>query len=65
MNGDRTRRVNLDRQIPVVICYTTAVVWPDGKVGFFEDVDCYGPQPPLDMSSTNELFARPLMVLKA
>jgi murein L,D-transpeptidase YcbB/YkuD len=38
MNGDRTRRVNLDRQIPVVIYYATAVVRPDGKVGFFDDV---------------------------
>ncbi|HKR08708.1 MAG TPA: L,D-transpeptidase family protein, partial [Gemmatimonadaceae bacterium] len=38
MNGDKSRRVNLARQIPVVIYYTTAVVWPDGKVGFFDDV---------------------------
>ena len=38
MNGDRSRRVNLVRQMPVVIYYTTAVVWPNGKVGFFDDV---------------------------
>ncbi len=38
MNGANSRRVNLTRQIPVVIYYTTAVVWPDGKVGFFDDV---------------------------
>ena len=38
MNGPVSRRVNLTRQIPVVIYYTTAVVWPDGKVGFFDDV---------------------------
>jgi len=38
MNGTNSRRVNLTRQIPVVIYYTTAVVWPDGKVGFFDDV---------------------------
>jgi murein L,D-transpeptidase YcbB/YkuD len=38
MNGASSRRVNLTRQIPVVIYYTTAVVWPDGKVGFFDDV---------------------------
>jgi murein L,D-transpeptidase YcbB/YkuD len=38
MNGANSRRVNLTRQIPVVIYYTTAVVWPDGKLGFFDDV---------------------------
>jgi murein L,D-transpeptidase YcbB/YkuD len=38
MKGANSRRVNLVRQIPVVIYYTTAVVWPDGEVGFFDDV---------------------------
>src|ERR1700741_4531293 len=38
MNGANSRRVNLTRQIPVVIYYTTAVVWPDGRLGFFDDV---------------------------
>ena len=38
MNGANSHRVNLTRQIPVVIYYTTAVVWPDGRLGFFDDV---------------------------
>ena len=38
MNGDRSRKVNLTRPMPVVIYYTTAVVRPDGKLNFFDDV---------------------------
>jgi len=35
--GD-SRRVNLDRPIPVLIVYGTAVVHPDGEVYFFDDI---------------------------
>lgn len=38
MNGDRSRRVNLTRPLPVLIYYTTAVVRPDGVVAFYDDV---------------------------
>ena len=38
MNGDKTVRVNLDRPIPVVIVYGTAVVMEDGEVRFFDDI---------------------------
>jgi len=33
-----SRKINLSRPLPVVIYYTTAVVRPDGTVGFFDDV---------------------------
>lgn len=38
MNGDQTIQVNLDKPIPVLILYTTAVVEPDGAVRFFRDI---------------------------
>jgi len=39
MNGDRNSwKVNLDRPLPVVIYYTTAVVRPEGDIQFFDDV---------------------------
>ena len=38
MNGDQTIQVNLDKPIPVLILYTTAVVEPDGEVRFFRDI---------------------------
>ncbi|MFL5509168.1 MAG: murein L,D-transpeptidase [Gemmatimonadaceae bacterium] len=38
MNGEPSRKVNLPSPLPVVIYYTTAVVRPDGSVGFFDDV---------------------------
>jgi len=38
MNGDQTIQVNLDKPIPVLILYTTAVVEPSGEVRFFRDI---------------------------
>jgi len=38
MNGDQTVEVHLDKPIPVLILYTTAVVEPDGAVHFFRDI---------------------------
>jgi murein L,D-transpeptidase YcbB/YkuD len=38
MNGDASVQVNLDKPIPVLILYSTAVVEPDGEVRFFEDI---------------------------
>ena len=41
MNGDTTVQVNLDKPIPVLILYSTAVVDPDGEVRFFDDIYGY------------------------
>jgi murein L,D-transpeptidase YcbB/YkuD len=41
MNGDTTIQVNLDKPIPVLILYSTAVVEPDGEVRFFDDIYGY------------------------
>jgi len=41
MNGDQTIQVNLDKPIPVLILYSTAVVEPDGEVRFFRDIYNY------------------------
>jgi murein L,D-transpeptidase YcbB/YkuD len=38
MNGDQTVEVHLDKPIPVLILYTSAVVEPDGGVHFFRDI---------------------------
>jgi len=38
MSGDETTRVMLDKPIPVLIVYGTAVVMEDGEVRFFEDI---------------------------
>jgi len=38
MNGDKTIRVSLDRPIPVLIVYSTAVVLAGGEVRFFDDI---------------------------
>lgn len=38
MNGDRTIAVTLDRPIPVLIVYATAVVLSNGEVRFFDDI---------------------------
>lgn len=38
MNGDRTVQVNLDRPIPVLILYSTAVAESDDEVSFFDDI---------------------------
>jgi L,D-transpeptidase YcbB len=41
MNGDTTVQVNLDKPVPVLILYSTAVVEPDGEVRFFDDIYGY------------------------
>lgn len=41
MNGDQTIRVNLQKAIPVLIVYGTAVVMEDGEIRFFDDVYGY------------------------
>ena len=41
MHGDTTLQVNLDKPIPVLILYSTAVVEPDGEVRFFDDIYGY------------------------
>jgi L,D-transpeptidase YcbB len=38
MNGTETVQVNLDKPIPVLIFYTTAVVLASGEVEFFDDI---------------------------
>ena len=39
--GSETIQVNLDKPIPVLILYSTAVVEPDGEVRFFQDIYGY------------------------
>lgn len=39
--GDDNVQVNLDKPIPVLILYSTAVVEPDGEVRFFDDIYGY------------------------
>jgi len=41
MNGNQTIQVGLDKPIPVLILYSTAVVEPDGEVRFFRDIYGY------------------------
>jgi murein L,D-transpeptidase YcbB/YkuD len=41
MKGTETVQVNLDKPIPVLIFYTTAVVLADDEVEFFDDVYGY------------------------
>lgn len=38
MNGDKTIVVDLDKPIPVLVLYGTAVVMEDGEVRFFDDI---------------------------
>jgi L,D-transpeptidase YcbB len=38
MNGTEQVQVNLDKPVPVLIFYSTAVVEPDGEVDFFDDI---------------------------
>jgi murein L,D-transpeptidase YcbB/YkuD len=38
MKGVSTTQVNLDRSLPVLIIYATAVVRENGEVRFFEDI---------------------------
>jgi len=51
MNGDTSIQVNLDKPIPVLILYSTAVVDPDGEVRFFDDI--YGYDAPLAKALAN------------
>jgi murein L,D-transpeptidase YcbB/YkuD len=51
MNGDQTVEVHLDKPIPVLILYTSAVVEPDGMVHFFGDI--YGQDSNLDKALAN------------
>ena len=37
-SGPDNQQVNLDRPVPVVIIYLTAVVEEDGEVFFFDDI---------------------------
>jgi murein L,D-transpeptidase YcbB/YkuD len=58
MNDDQTAQVNLDKPIPVLIIYTTAVVEPDGEVHFFRDI--YGYDSAMDKAlAGNYPYARP------
>ncbi len=41
IDGNQTIQVNLDKPIPVLILYSTAVVEPDGEVRFFDDIYGY------------------------
>jgi murein L,D-transpeptidase YcbB/YkuD len=41
MNGAQTVQVNLDKPIPVLILYSTAVVEPDVEIRFFDDLYGY------------------------
>jgi L,D-transpeptidase YcbB len=41
IKGTQTVQVNLDKPIPVLILYSTAVVEPDGEVHFFPDIYGY------------------------
>ena len=41
MNGNQTVQVTLDKPIPVLILYSTAVVDPGGEVLFFDDIYGY------------------------
>ena len=38
MRGEKTFRVDLARQVPVLIVYGTAVVMENGEVHFFRDI---------------------------
>ena len=38
INGSKTIYISLDKPIPVLIVYATAVVLPSGEVSFFEDI---------------------------
>jgi len=38
MNGDKTIQVTLDRPIPVLVVYATAVALANGEVRFFDDI---------------------------
>jgi L,D-transpeptidase YcbB len=51
MNGDQTIQVNLDKPIPVLILYSTAVVEPNGEARFFRDI--YNQDSELDKALNN------------
>ena len=52
MDGDKTLQVKLDRPIPVLILYSTAVVAEDGEVRFFDDI--YGQDAALERALAEE-----------
>lgn len=52
ISGDKTIRVNIEKPIPVLVLYGTAVVMEDGEVYFFDDI--YG----LDTDLERALAAR-------
>ena len=49
----RTMQVNLDKPIPVLILYSTAVVEPNGDVHFFDDI--YGYDAELEQALEEEV----------
>jgi murein L,D-transpeptidase YcbB/YkuD len=52
VDGDKTLQVKLDRPIPVLILYSTAVVAEDGEVRFFDDI--YGQDAALERALADE-----------
>jgi L,D-transpeptidase YcbB len=59
MNGDQTVQVRLERPIPVLILYSTAVVMEDGEVHFFDDI--YGQDAILERALTQIHPPKPLL----
>ncbi len=55
--GDETFRVDLERPVPVLIVYGTAVVMEDGEVHFFRDI--YGQDAALEQSLLSRFSAAP------
>jgi murein L,D-transpeptidase YcbB/YkuD len=52
MNGEQTLQVKLDRPIPVLILYSTAVVMEDGELRYFDDI--YGQDATLERALSGE-----------
>lgn len=52
MHGEKTMQVKLDKPVPVLIVYGTAVVMEDGEVRFFDDI--YGQDVALAQSLTGD-----------
>ncbi len=55
--GDETFRVDLERPVPVLIVYGTAVVMEDGEVHFFRDI--YGQDATLEQALLSRFSAAP------
>ena len=55
--GDETFRVDLERPVPVLIVYGTAVVMEDGEVHFFRDI--YGEDATLEQALLSRFSAAP------